>query len=108
MNFSDFKECIKKALEDKEIRKIIREISIEEDKKNKSLFSIGDEKTKKLKEENKNLINENKKLEEQIEELKSYCENIKLDYKNLKETNESLEESLNIYDKKETYLNKLL
>lgn len=108
MNFSDFKECIKKALEDKEIRKIIREISIEEDKKNKSLFSIGDEKAKKLKEENKNLINENKKLKEQIEELKSYCQNIKLDYKNLKERNESLEDSLNNYDKKETYLNNLL
>lgn len=108
MNFSDFKECIKKALEDKEIRKIIREISVEEDKKNKSLFSIGDEKAKKLKEENKNLINENEKLKEQIEELKNYCENIKLDYKNLKERNESLEDSLNNYDKKETYLNNLL
>lgn len=108
MNFSDFKECIKKALEDKEIRKIIKEISIEEDKKNKSLFPIGDEKAKKLKEENKNLINENEKLKEQIEELKSYCQNIKLDYKNLKERNESLEDSLNNYDKKETYLNNLL
>ena len=108
MNFSDFKECIKKALEDKEIRKIIREISVEEDKKNKSLFSIGDEKAKKLKEENKNLINENEKLKEQIEELKSYCQNIKLDYKNLKERNKSLEDSLNNYDKKETYLNNLL
>lgn len=108
MNFSDFKEYIKKALEDKEIKKIIREISVEEDKKNKSLFLNGDEKVKKFKEENKNLSNENEKLKEQIEELKSYCQNKKLNYKNLKDRNESLEESLNNYEKKETYLNSLL
>lgn len=108
MDFEHFKYCIKEALKDKEIRKIIKEISVEEDKKNKPLFLIGDEKIKKLKEENKNLNNENEELKEQIEELKSYCQNIKLNYKNLKDKNESLEESLNNYEKKETYLNNLL
>lgn len=89
MNFSDFKECMKKALEDKEIRKIIREISFEEDKKNKSLFSIGDEKVKNFKEENKNLINENEKLKEQIEELFKQVEDLK---RNSKEQQEYYEE----------------
>ena len=87
MDFERFKDWIKEALKDKEIRKIIKEISLEEDKKSKPLFSMGDEKVKKLKEENKNLSNENEKLKEQIEELKSYCQNIKLNYKNLKDRN---------------------
>lgn len=108
MDFERFKDLIKEALKDREIRKIIKEISFEEDKKNKPLFSMGDEKVKKLKEENKNLSDENEELKEQIEKLKSYCQSINLNYENLKDKNERLEVSLNDYEKKETYLNSLL
>lgn len=79
MNFSDFKECIKKALEDKEIKKIIREIVNEDEKTSKftSFFNDKEEKEKI------------KKLKEKIEELSKEVEDLK---RNSKEQQEYYEE----------------